>query len=150
MKRLPATCKHNTTQNRQQHSARSGAVAMILVVAVTMIGTVLLTQGVRSVVSERRAMPAMLQQQQAKHLLQVGLRKLKALPSLNDVQPGVWQFAKGILHTGQTGELKVTVAGGIVTISARYPLESDTPISVSQTLTKDDWTIQLETDERRR
>lgn len=123
---------------------------MILVVAVTMIGTVLLTQGVRSVVSERRAMPAMFQQQQAKHLLQVGLRKLKALPSLDDVQPGDWQFAKGILHTGQTGELKVTVAGGIVTISARYPLESDTPISVSQTLTKDDWTIQLETDERRR
>lgn len=141
MRRLTITSKSNLRQIHQQRPERRGAVAMIFVVAVTIIGTVLLAQGVRSVLNERRAMPAVFEQQQAQHLLKAGLQQLKSLPSMDDVRPGDWKFARGTLHPEQTGVLQISVVAGTVKISARYPLESDTPITVSDILTKEDWAI---------
>ena len=137
MKPVPSTSPLRHALSPSQHSARSGAVAMVMVIAVTIIGTILLTQGVRSVLSERRTMPANFQQQQAKHLLQTGIRKLKALPSIDDVQPGAWNFTKGTIHETQTGAVTVKVQNETVTISARYPLESETPVTVSESFTKE-------------
>lgn len=112
---------------------------MILVVAVTIIGTILFTQAVRSVLNERRALPAAFEQQQVQQLLKTGVQKLKALPSINAVQSGEWAFEKGTLHPNQTGLLAVVVVDDQVTISATYPLQSDTPIRMSEILTQDDW-----------
>ncbi|MEP3481659.1 MAG: hypothetical protein ABJZ55_20620 [Fuerstiella sp.] len=137
MKRVLSTSPLRHALSPSQHSARSGAVAMIMVIAVTIIGTILLTQGVRSVLNERRTMPANFQQQQANHLLQSGIRRLKALPSSDDVQSGAWKFTKGTIHETQTGEVKVQVQDGTITVSATYPLESETPVTVSESFTKE-------------
>lgn len=139
MKRRLKPSALDSGRYRRCCSQRQGAVAMIMVIAVTIIGTILLTQGVRSVLNERRAIPAAFEQQQVLQLLQTAVQKLKALPAIDDVQAGEWAFPAGTLHANQSAKISVTIDQGSVVISATYPLESDTPVTVSEILTTDDW-----------
>lgn len=112
---------------------------MVLVVAVMVIGTLLLTESVRSVLNERRALPRKFEQQQARHILQDGISRLRTLPSFESVREGEWNFPKGVIHSDHSASLEVRVGDGEAIVTARYPLESETPVTLSQTLTTKDW-----------
>lgn len=164
MNRLAFSAQHSRVLPPGVSDRRRGAISMILVIAVLIIGTLLLTESVRTVLNERRAVPRQFERRQAEQILQAGLQKLQQLDSIDDVQPGTWSFAKGVIHPDQTGSLQIKVSPAIasaaeqpalkeepdekdgtnsmpvaVTITARYPLEADAAVSVSAILTKKDW-----------
>lgn len=118
---------------------RSGAISIVLVVAVMVIGTLLLAESVRTVLNERHALPRQFERQQAEHILQSGVTRIRTLASFDKVEGGSWTFPKGILHPEQSGSLEIRVTDNKAIITARYPSESETPVSLSKTFSAKDW-----------
>lgn len=107
---------------------------MALVLAVTILGSILMAQGVRRVLAERRLSEVYTQRQQAQQLLQLGIAKAAELSQSGNLTSGSWKIAAGILHPKDPARIDFDVSDDEVTVTAFFPDHPDRFLLVTETI----------------
>ena len=117
-------------QNRSLH--RCGTVT-VLVLIVILIGSVMLTQLVRRTLLDARQASNNLLQQQTQELADAAVyRAQQSLRDNPDWAGETWKLPIGQIHQTNEGDVVITVADNVATITARYPVNFGNPIQITR------------------
>ncbi len=124
--RLPKACP----PRRQRR-----AIVSVVVLIVLMLITGLIAQYARRALADRRQMRVMLQQQQAIHLANAGIARMrKRVQADPEFTEDSWNIPAGKIHQTNTGTVQITVQEGKAIIVARYPANNEHPVRVTRTV----------------
>lgn len=111
------------------------AIVSVVVLIVLMLITGLIAQYARRALSDRRQMRSEMQHQQALHLADAGVMRLRqSVATGGDVEAENWNVPVGIIHQTNTGTVEITLKDGTATIVARYPANAEYPVKVTRTV----------------
>lgn len=112
--------------------SRRGTVT-VLVLIVILIGSVMLTQLVRRTLLDGRQASDNLLQLQTKELAEAAaVRAQQSWSDSEDWTGETWKLPPGQIHQTNEGEVVITVAEKVATITARYPANFSNPVQITR------------------
>ncbi len=121
------------TSPRQKRTVSRRGTVTVLVLIVILIGSVMLTQLVRRTLLDGRQASDNLLQLQAMELAEAAaVRAQQAWSDSEDWTGETWKLAPGQIHQTNEGEVVITVAEDVATITARYPANFSNPVQITR------------------